>query len=157
MLSYKKLTNRSIIERMGSMKREEKNQQTKRRIMDSALKEFTEQGYDFFQAFPMYQRIFCESVIMPPRHLEAAVREQKAEFDALNISILERILAPLRLRPGISREKVVDLFVQFQDYVNVRDQKMREQDIDFKTHEEDCRRALDVLLYGVVERKEVAQ
>ncbi len=225
MLSYKKLTNRSIIERMGSMKREEKNQQTKRRIMDSALKEFTEQGYggssvnhicegegfskgiifhyfqtkdelylacveecfrtltgflrealildnepvhrqlqayfnarfDFFQAFPMYQRIFCESVIMPPRHLEAAVREQKAEFDALNISILERILAPLRLRPGISREKVVDLFVQFQDYVNVRYQNMREQDIDFKTHEEDCRRALDVLLYGVVERKEVAQ
>ena len=27
------------------MKREEKNQQTKRRIMESALKEFAEQGY----------------------------------------------------------------------------------------------------------------
>lgn len=27
------------------MKREEKNQQTRRRIMDSALNEFTKQGY----------------------------------------------------------------------------------------------------------------
>ena len=126
------------------MKREEKNQQTKRRIMESALKEFAEQGYgassvnnicscegvskgiiyhyfqtkdelylacvdgcfgalteylreklilegetvhrqlqlyfdarfEFFQAFPMYRRIFCEAVIRPPAHLDSAVRQR---------------------------------------------------------------------------------
>ena len=223
MLSYKKLTNRSIIERMGSMKREEKNQQTKRRIMDSALKEFTEQGYggssvnhicegegfskgiifhyfqtkdelylacvdgcfralteylreklilegetvhrqlqlyfdarfEFFQAFPMYRRIFCEAVIMPPAHLESAVRQRKSGFDEFNISILNRILEPLKLRGGVSRETVVDIFLQFQDYINAKYQSSGEKEIDFKTHEEDCRRALDVLLHGVVERKDV--
>ena len=165
------------------MKREEKNQQTKHRIMESALKEFAEQGYgassvnnicscegvskgiiyhyfqtkdelylacvdgcfralteylreklilegetvhrqlqlyfdarfEFFQAFPMYRRIFCEAVIMPPAHLETAVRQRKSGFDEFNISILNRILEPLKLRGGVSRETVVDIFLQFQD------------------------------------------
>ena len=47
---------------------------------------------------------------------------------------------------------MVDIFLQFQDYVNAKYQTSGEREIDFSTHEEDCRRALDVLLYGVVER-----
>ena len=205
------------------MKREEKNQQTKRRIMEAALEEFAGQGYgassvnnicsgegiskgiiyhyfqtkdelylacvdecfqvlteylqgklileavsvprqlqlyfdarfEFFQTFPVCRRIFCEAVIMPPAHLESAVRQRKSGFDEFNISILNRILEPLKLRDGVSRETVVDIFLQFQDYVNAKHQTSGQQEIDFKTHEEDCRRALDVLLYGVVERKEV--
>ena len=100
----------------------------------------------------MYRRIFCEAVIMPPAHLESAVRQSKSGFDKLNISILNRILEPLKLRAGVSRETVVDIFLQFQDYVNAKYQTSGEREIDFRTHEEDCRRALDVLLYGVVER-----
>ena len=202
------------------MKREEKNQQTKRRIMEAALEEFAGQGYgassvnnicsgegiskgiiyhyfqtkdelylacvdecfqvlteylqgklileavsvprqlqlyfdarfEFFQTFPVYRRIFCEAVIMPPAHLEAPVRQRKSGFDEFNISILNRILEPLKLRDGVSRETVVDIFLQFQDYINAKYQSSGEKEIDFKTHEEDCRRALDVLLYGVVER-----
>ena len=108
--------------------------------------------FEFFQAFPMYRRIFCEAVIMPPAHLESAVRQRKSGFDEFNISILNRILEPLKLRGGVSRETVVDIFLQFQDYVNAKYQTSGEREIDFSTHEEDCRRALDVLLYGVVER-----
>lgn len=89
---------------------------------------------------------------MPPAHLESAVRQSKSGFDKLNISILNRILEPLKLRAGVSRETVVDIFLQFQDYVNAKYQTSGEREIDFSTHEEDCRRALDVLLYGVVER-----
>ena len=108
--------------------------------------------FEFFQLFPLYRRIFCEAVIMPPAHLESAVRQSKSGFDKLNISILNRILEPLKLRAGVSRETVVDIFLQFQDYVNAKYQTSGEREIDFSTHEEDCRRALDVLLYGVVER-----
>ena len=111
--------------------------------------------FEFFQAFPMYRRIFCEAVIMPPAHLESAVRQRKSGFDEFNISILNRILEPLKLRGGVSRETVVDIFLQFQDYINAKYQTSGEREIDFKTHEEDCRRALDVLLHGVVERKDV--
>lgn len=202
------------------MKREEKNQQTRRRIMDSALAEFSRQGYGassinticaaqdiskgivyhyfetkdalflacvaecfqsltqyirtnlikqgdvercleayfavrtrFFRSYPIYQRIFCEAVISPPVHLRARIQACKQDFDALNIQILEQLLAPLALRPGISREEVIETFRQFQDFINVRDQISDADEQEFEAHEESCRKALDILLYGVIERE----
>ncbi|CUP00188.1 MULTISPECIES: TetR/AcrR family transcriptional regulator [Hungatella] len=204
------------------MKREEKNQQTRRRILESALAEFAEQGYgassvntisngdglskgiiyhyfptkddlylacveecfqtltghlqshtnmegqtaeerleqyfrvrlDFFEQNPQYQRIFCDAVIMPPAHLEASIQEKKAPFDRFNIDSLNRMLEPVSLRSDLSREDVVDTFRQYQDYINARYQMTGSAKIDIRDHEESCRRALHILLYGVVERKE---
>lgn len=204
------------------MKREEKNQQTRRRILESALAEFSEQGYgassvntisngeglskgiiyhyfptkddlylacveecfqmltghlqshtnmegqtaeerleqyfrvrlDFFEQNPHYQRIFCDAVIMPPAHLEASIQEKKAPFDRFNIDSLNRMLEPVSLRSDLSREDVVDTFRQYQDYINARYQMTGSEKIDIRGHEESCRRALRILLYGVVERKE---
>lgn len=202
------------------MKREEKNQQTKRRIMDSALAEFSAQGYGassinticaaqdiskgivyhyfetkdglflacvdecfqrltqyirenmpdradpegsledyfsvrakFFYAYPIYQRIFCEAVISPPAHLRREIHRCRQDFDALNIQILERLLTRFSLRPGISKEEVIDIFRQFQDFINARDQMTNAQGKTFDAYEAECRRALSVLLYGVTERK----
>ena len=204
------------------MKREEKNQQTRRRILESALAEFSEQGYgassvntisngeglskgiiyhyfptkddlylacveecfqmltghlqshtnmegqtaeerleqyfrvrlDFFEQNPHYQRIFCDAVIMPPAHLEASIQEKKAPLDRFNIDSLNRMLEPVSLRSDLSREDVVDTFRQYQDYINARYQMTGSEKIDIRDHEESCRRALRILLYGVVERKE---
>ena len=204
------------------MKREEKNQQTRRRILESALAESAEQGYgassvntisngeglskgiiyhyfptkddlylacveecfqmltghlqshtnmegqtaeerleqyfrvrlDFFEQNPQYQRIFCDAVIMPPAHLEASIQEKKAPFDRFNIDSLNRMLEPVSLRSDLSREDVVDTFRQYQDYINARYQMTGSEKIDIRDHEESCRRALRILLYGVVERKE---
>ena len=201
------------------MKREEKNQQTRRRIMDSALAEFSKQGYGassinticasqgiskgivyhyfetkdalflacvaecfqnltkyiranmaeqcdmgfcleeyfairtrFFHSYPAYQRVFCEAVISPPAHLCAEVQACKQDFDALNIQILKQLLTPLALRPGISIEEVIETFRQFQDFINVRYQAADTNGREFEVREENCRKALDILLYGVVER-----
>ena len=204
------------------MKREEKNQQTRRRILESALAEFSEQGYGassvntisngeglskgiiyhyfptkddlylacveecfqmltghlqshtnmegqtaeerleqyfrvrlaFFEQNPQYQRIFCDAVIMPPAHLEASIQEKKAPLDRFNIDSLNRMLEPVSLRSDLSREDVVDTFRQYQDYINARYQMTGSEKIDIRDHEESCRRALRILLYGVVERKE---
>ncbi|MBS6956456.1 MAG: TetR/AcrR family transcriptional regulator [Enterocloster asparagiformis] len=203
------------------MNREEKNKQTRKRIMDSALREFARQGYgassinavcgaegiskgiiyhyfetkddlylacveecfheltkflregmaqenqgaeerleryfgirmEFFRRYPLYQRIFCDAVVMPPVHLKAAVEERKAEFDALNIEILLQILAELKLRPEITRWDAVDIFLQYQDFMNARYQMAGAEQVDIQTHEYDCHRALEILLYGVAERK----
>lgn len=201
------------------MKREEKNQQTRRRIMDRALAEFSTQGYGassinticaaqdiskgivyhyfetkdglflacvaecfqrlteyiranmirqgdadfcleeyfairtrFFHSHPAYQRIFCEAVISPPTHLRAQIQACKQDFDELNLQILERLLAPLSLRPGISREEVIETFRQFQDFINIRYQTADASGPEFEAREEHCRKALDILLYGVIER-----
>lgn len=203
------------------MKREEKNQQMRRRIMDSALAEFSKQGYGgssinticaaqdiskgivyhyfetkdtlylacveecfqrlteyvranivaeqsgieeqlenyftvrmtFFQTYPAYQRIFCEAVITPPAHLVTEIRMCRQKFDDFNVQILEKLLTPLSLRPGISKTDVIETFRQFQDFINVRYQATATNGQSFETHEEGCQKALNILLYGVIERK----
>lgn len=202
------------------MKREEKNQQTKRRIMDSALAEFSAQGYGassinticaaqdiskgivyhyfetkdvlflacvgecfqrlteyireniqnqphteggledyfairakFFYSYPVYQRIFCEAVISPPAHLRSEIHKCRQAFDELNIQILERLLTPFSLRPGFSRDEVIEIFRQFQDFINIHDQLPNVDAQTFAAYETRCRKALDILLYGVIEGK----
>ncbi len=203
------------------MKREEKNQQTRRRIMDSALAEFAQQGYgassvnticaaegiskgiiyhyfktkddlylacveecfgqlteflkantpeqgaveaqlegyfatrvDFFRAHPVYQPIFCEAVISPPMHLTAEIQTRKQSFDDLNITILENLLQPLPLRPGVTMAEVVDTFRQFQDFINANDQTSGMNTQEFNLRDQRCKKALDILLYGVIARED---
>ncbi len=204
------------------MKREEKNQQTRRRIMDSALTEFANQGYGassvnticgvqgiskgiiyhyfktkdnlylacieecfqlltqylkssfsvdehpiekqlekyfsirmtFFQEHPIYQPIFCEAVVSPPAHLKAEIQAIKQDFDSLNIKILEDLLLPLSLRPEISKSEVVDAFRQLQDFINIKYQIAGISEKEYERRDESCRKALNILLYGVLARKE---
>lgn len=204
------------------MEREKKIMQTKRRIMDSALQEFSEQGYgassinaicashglskgiiyhyfstkdtlflacveecfsllaqyldekmqtaagdteqkleiyfaarmEFFAKYPVYQRIFCEAVITPPALLRQKIQEKRKNFDLLNIHILERLLEPVPLRPEVTRKEVIDTLRQFQDFINAQYQISELSVPNFAAHERICRRALNILLYGVIERKE---
>lgn len=202
------------------MKREEKNQQTKRRIMDSALAEFSAQGYGassinticaaqdiskgivyhyfetkdalflacvnecfqrlteyirenmpdrddaessledyfsvrtkFFYSYPVYQRIFCEAVISPPAHLRDEIQKCRQDFDRLNIQILEQLLTLFALRPGVSKEEVIEIFRQFQDFIIAHDQVSNTEGKLFDAYEDKCRKALNILLYGVIERR----
>lgn len=108
----------------------------------------------FFQEHPAYQRIFCDAVVMPPQHMEAAIQERKAPFDALSTEILGRLLKPVRLRPGISWRDVVDTFHQYQDYINVRYQMAGAKELDIRAHEDSCYRALNILFYGIIARED---
>ena len=203
------------------MKREEKNQQTRRRIMDRALEEFARHGYGassinaicggqdvskgiiyhyfetkdalflacvaecfqrltehiqthltgdcngaeaqleqyfrvrlaFFQANPVYRRIFCEAVVTPPTHLSTEILERRRGFDTMNIQILERILSCVQLRPSVTKADVVETFRQFQDFINARDQTVGLEESEFEAREESCRKAMDILLYDVIERR----
>ncbi|MGM9631469.1 MAG: TetR/AcrR family transcriptional regulator [Eubacteriales bacterium] len=204
------------------MKREEKNQQTRRRIMDSALNEFSKQGYgassvnvicaaqdiskgiiyhyfrtkddlflacveecftlltdylketvhltsgdtnerlteyftarsNFFRENPVYQRIFCESVITPPAHLQKEIQERKKIFDTLNTQILENLLRQISLCPQFNKEEIIETFRQFQDFINAKVKMSDLTNQEFEAYEEQCRKALSILLYGVIERGE---
>lgn len=204
------------------MKREEKNQRMRRRIMDSALAEFSNQGYGgssinticagagiskgivyhyfetkddlylacvaecfqqltdyirqniswkdhsiekhlenyfslrthFFQEYPAYQRIFCESIISPPGHLKAEIQKRKQDFDTLNSNILRQMLTPASLRSDILIEEVIEVILLFQDFINIRCQTTAVDQNIFEVREGTCLRMLNILLYGVIQRKE---
>ncbi len=109
---------------------------------------------DFFRAHPVYQPIFCEAVISPPMHLTAEIQTRKQSFDDLNITILENLLQPLPLRPGVTMAEVVDTFRQFQDFINANDQTSGMNTQEFNLRDQRCKKALDILLYGVIARED---
>lgn len=202
------------------MKREEKNQQTRRRILDGAVAEFSQQGYlagsmnaicarqgiskgiiyhyfrtkddlflacvdecfaalteymesaeqhafgtiserlvgyfsarsRFFTEHPQYQRFFYLATIAPPEHLRASMQEIRQPFDRLNVRILSELIAQVSLRPHITPADVIELFQRFQDFLNVHETVVELNAEEFEAQENRRRKALDILLYGVVER-----
>lgn len=204
------------------MKREEKKQQAIRKIMDSALVEFSQNGYgassinticatqniskgiiyhyfdtkdslflacvaecfeklsdyiqaniskvqgsaeeclheyfvirmEFFQKHSIYQRIFCEAIVSPPAHLYKEIQKQKLIFDTINKQILGRLLIPVSLRSDISKEDVIETFRSLQDFINAHYQITGTDTEEFVAREKSCQKLLNVLLYGIIERKE---
>ena len=180
------------------MKREERNQISRQRILESAAKEFAEKGYglssinvicaegdiskgilyhyfkdkdelyltcvqaqldqyfaarwDYFDQHPHQLRLFCEALLSAPSHLRSAIAEVRVEFDRYNIEVLDTILGQLTLRPDFSREEVIDLFRQTQDFINAQYAGQGQTDPENgKEREQLCQRALAILLYGVVD------
>ena len=202
------------------MKREEKNQLTKRRIINGALKEFSQNGYrggsinsicvienvskgiiyhyfeskdelfltcveecfdkltsyinkktvlvkgevnkhleeyfklrsEFFRSNPIYQKIFCEAIINPPKQLKGKIQEKMKNFEELNIKLLSFLLDQLELNKHFSRAEIIDTFRQFQDFINSKYQISDLTSEEFDKHERMCLKVLNILLYGVVDK-----
>lgn len=91
---------------------------------------------------------------LPPAHLQAEIQKRKQIFDTLNTQILENLLEQISLCPQFTKEDVIETFRQFQDFMNAKDQVSELTNQEFEVHEEKCRRALNILLYGIVKRGE---
>ncbi len=207
------------------MKREEKAQLTRRKIMDNALKEFSAHGYSagsvnniydpgqgiskgiiyhyfsskdelflacveecfeqlrfymekqfmqqsgtmaaeeclnryfavrmkFFHEYPLYQKIFMEAVLMPPVHLKSAIMQCRKPMEEMNVGILERLLLKIPLRVSLDKTEVIRIILQFINFINLQ-YPLKENDVTtIEALEKKNRQILDILLNGIVERKE---
>lgn len=125
--------------------------------LEADLQTYFHARIEFFEQNPLYLKLFCNAGIMPPQHLESAIAEIRKEFDTLNISVLTKLIANVKLRDGITIEEVVNLFRFYQDFVNARYRLHGTNRLDIKEHEEKYSHALNVMLYGVVEREKQTQ
>ena len=121
---------------------------------DEMLEEYFMVRMAFFKYHPVYQRIFCDAMITPPAHLNEDIQRIKHDFDMINRSIMEKIFEQVTLRSNITKAEIIDTFRQFQDFINVRYQMTGIGEQEFEAREKSCRKALNILLYGIVERKE---
>lgn len=103
----------------------------------------------FFQANPLYRRLFLEVILSPPSHLQAAIAECRETFDAMNYAVFSTVLECVTLRADMKKEEVIETFRHYQDFVNATTPPE-----DTASHEDRCRRAVSVLFYGVVAREE---
>lgn len=109
----------------------------------------------FFGAHPPYLGVFCSAIMNPPPHLSSAIEDITADFDAQAISILTTLLKTVKLRSDVTTSEVVEIFRQYQDFIHVRFQMKASDESTLKVHEERCRRSLQILLYGIIEREVV--
>lgn len=205
------------------MRREEKARQTKRRIMDRALAEFSARGYRaasvnnifapeqgiskgiiyhyfaskdelflacveecfqslrayiqdhfqpgggamdaeeyltdyfgvrmrFFRENPLYQRIFMESVFMPPEHLQAEITERRRPMEQINLEILEALFSQMPLRGHLDQENTAKLLIQFINFINMQCHEAGTDLAGIQQFEEKNRQILDIFLNGILER-----
>ncbi|MEG2660427.1 MAG: TetR/AcrR family transcriptional regulator [Oscillospiraceae bacterium] len=121
---------------------------------ENRLERYFDARLRFFSENLMYHKLFCDVIIAPPAHLAQAISEIKADFDALNISVLTELLQSAKLRSDVTIQSAVETFRLYQDFVNARYQMEPASALDLETHEKICKRSLGILLYGVIERED---
>lgn len=128
------------------------NMKSKPASIEDGLEDYFHAHAGFFKEHSVYRRIFCEAVIAPPDSLREAIEEKKKVYDDLNTQILDELLSLVTLRTEFSREDVVETFRLFQDFINVRSRMLGTEEPEFELREMRCWKAMQVLLYGVVEK-----
>lgn len=117
------------------------------------LQEYFAARFRFFADNPLYLGIFIDSVIRPPSALYSGISDCRKEFDALNISVLTKLLYGRPLRKGLT-VAITEDFRAYMDFFNMRFKtdfnEKRPLEAVLREHEERCRRQLDIFLYGVI-------
>lgn len=106
----------------------------------------------FFSQHPRHQRLFCDTVVNPPRHLLPKLEECRATFDALNETMLTAILEKERLAPGLSIQDAIAQLRIFGDCVStyLKNAGLEQQQTD--KHNQLCRQTFQTMLYGLIAR-----
>lgn len=121
--------------------------------MEENLQKYFDVRINFFAENPLYLKIFCSAVITPPAHLATDISDIRKAFDDMNIRILTSLLNQIKLRPGFRVDEVIHTFRLFQDFVNTRYQMQTVDYTGIQQHENQCKRILNLLLYGVADRR----
>ena len=108
----------------------------------------------FFNKNPIYLKLFYNAVINPPQHLTKEIKEIRAEFNKLNISILTELLKLTKLRSDITAAEAVEHFLMYQDYFSVLHQSGLQNELSLNEYEKYCQRYLNIFLYGIINQQE---
>ena len=106
----------------------------------------------FFVRHPNHQRLFCDTVVNPPRHLLRELADCRASFDALNETMLTAILEKETLAPGISiRDAIAQLRI-FEDCVSTYLKNAGQEQQQTDMYNRLCRQTFQTMLYGLIAR-----
>ena len=125
----------------------------------SSLKECLTQYYKtrmiFFHENPLYQKIFCEAVIMPPAHLKSEITHRRKALENMNIQILEQFLSKISLRDRFQQSEVAKLFVQFLNFMDLQSRTTENHVLDLQEYEQRGQVIMDIFLFGVVKKETI--
>lgn len=111
------------------------------------LKHYLQVRKDFFQHNPWYLNIYCEVTFFSPTHLKSLITELKEELILLNHSIIQDLLADLKIREDIPQERLIKAFSHAFDFIDALSQRNEHHAFNDKELF-----TLDILLYGLIQR-----
>ncbi|WP_349763839.1 TetR/AcrR family transcriptional regulator [Fusobacterium sp. SYSU M8D902] len=120
------------------------------------IKSFFEIRYNFFRENPMLKRIFFNTLLRMPKHLEKEIKRITKSLDELNYNFSMKILQKIKIRYGLKPEEIIFLLDVVQNMLNEKFHKKMESleegnDISLE-YEKTAEKWIDIILYGICER-----
>lgn len=111
----------------------------------------------FFSEHPHHANLFFHTLLQPPSHLLAELREARQHFDAFCTERYRSLLTTLSLRDGITEQKALEYFSMFLEMYNGYFQGKASQGGNYQAlmsnHEEKLSEILNIMLYGIAKQE----
>lgn len=130
-------------------------EETRTQAPERLLSAYFDLRTDYFRRHGDTARLFCGAVMTPPDHLREEIAQRKRVLDGFNEAILREILRGERLRPDLKEEEILRTFHLFQDLLSAGARSMDGGAGEPEQYEAACRSALNIFLYGIIERSEI--
>lgn len=129
----------------------------KSKDIQDELEEYMHMRFQYFSQNPYLSRIFFEAMLQPPATLSAQIRELRKNFDSLNRKIYQTALSKIKLRKGITEADAIEYYEIMQEMFNGYFSSPAYANKDFHIlvvdHEERLSKMLNIMLYGIGERR----
>ena len=129
--------------------------------LEEKLKAYFDGRMSFFLENPIYSGIFLDATFHPGG-LAEEISACRKEFEQLSLSILTGFLSQKTLREGLSLPLIVEDFRLYIEYFNLQFAESFRNNLSnisaeeiFREHEARFRRHLSILLYGILEEKDI--
>lgn len=107
---------------------------------------------EYFEKHPLHQKLFCDCVVNPPRHLQEELSSCRAAFDQLNETMLTAILKKQTLAEGITLQDAIRQLRIFENLVYIYLKNGGQEARQAREHNELCRQTFHTMLYGLITR-----
>lgn len=121
------------------------------------LEKYMKLRLEYFSRHPHHARIFFESILQPPAELNEQIRKLRVDFNVFNRSVYQAALSKMALREGITETDAITYYEIMQEMFNGYFSSPAYAGKDFQIlmadHEEHLSKMLDLMLYGIGERR----
>ena len=109
----------------------------------------------WFGKNPDKAAMFCEALLFYPIQLQEQMEACRKKYDEVNVAVLRAVLADQTVRSGYQEADVQRIFRAFQNFLNAeyRNSLIKHDEKAILQHDADCRKALQIFLYGIIEEK----
>ena len=125
------------------------------RTADGSIDAYFAARSAWFGKNPDKAAMFCEALLFYPMELEEQMEACRKKYDEVNAAVLRAVLADQTVRSGYQEADVQRIFRAFQNFLNAeyRNSLIKHDEKAILQHDADCRKALQIFLYGIIEEK----